>query len=152
MQLKQLNVLRRAADHRLDLERRAVREQAEAVTFIETALASLQDEVEAERTGTALGPTTFLLLPEWLDKQRRRRDLLERELAAARALLERRIDQARAVYLEVRSVDHLIDDHRQQVREAKDRRENAFLDFVGERLRRDRLSLAAARSNETGQS
>jgi hypothetical protein len=140
MQLRHLKILQRAADHRLDEQRRAVREQAEIVTTLEKAITSLDAEVAQERAVTGLGLGASLLLPGWLDNQRRRRTSLEGELSAARAELDRRTQQARDIYLELRAVDHLIDDEKRRVRQDQQRREASFLDFVGERLRRDRLA------------
>ena len=139
MQLQQLNVLRRAADHRLDEQRRALREQAATVAALEAALATLDADVARERAEGSSGEHRLLSMPGWLDNQRARRELLVGELEDARGLLDQRIDQAREIYLELRSVDHVIDRQRDaEAREAR-RRADAFMDFVGERSWRARL-------------
>jgi hypothetical protein len=133
MRRRHLELLGRVARQRLDLQQRAVRDQAAAVEALETALGRLAAEVEGECLAAGADPRCLPALLGYLSDRRDRSARLEEDLTAARGELESRTDQARELYLEGRRYERLLERAALAGRRAESRLERRFLDWLGER-------------------
>jgi hypothetical protein len=116
----------------LDRQKRVVQEQMEAVEALEAALAGLDGETAAERGRSEHDVRCALLLPGYLQEQRVRRDRLGADLVAAQGELERRVQAAHELWLETRRYDEMLERMAKRERAETARRENAFIDWLGE--------------------
>jgi hypothetical protein len=133
MRRRHLELLRSAAEHRLDLQKRAVLEQSAAVEVLEGALARLAGEVEKECRIADLATENLPALLDYLADCRQRSAHLDEDLTTARSELESRAEQARSLYLEGRRYERLIELSARAEERVRSRRERRFLDWLGER-------------------
>jgi hypothetical protein len=133
MRRRDIDVLRRVANHALDRDRQAVREQTEAVEALEAAVERIERESEGERALAQGDPRRTLLLPDYLQEQRTRRERLLSDIAVAREELDRWLRAAHERWLEVRRYDEMLARIAAAERIEAARREAAFLDWLAER-------------------
>ncbi len=133
MQRRHLDLLRQAAEQRLDLQKRAVLDQTAAVDALDRTLIRLSEEVEDECRRAADNMSLLPLLIPYVADCRERSAHLNEDLSTARTELESLIGQVRELYLEGRRYERLIELAKRAENRAETRRERRFLDWLGER-------------------
>jgi hypothetical protein len=130
---RHLLLLGRAAAQRLEFAAKAAREQRDVVETLEAVIDGIRADVDHERANGSLDPRTLLTAASYHEAQRDRLDRLGADLAAAQGELGRRVDGVRDLFDEERRFDRLLELEASTRRRAGQRREAAFLDWLGER-------------------
>ena len=135
MRRRHLDILRRVATKALDVQRRAVQDHQQTIENLEGVLVGVDRNVAAEYATAAEDTKHAVLLPEYIHEQSVRREQLSADLVHARDELERRIDVARDLFVEMKRYEQLIARQMADEQRAATQRERAFLDWLAARQR-----------------